>query len=62
MPHLVVALDKFKGSLTSREAGEALATGLRATSAHPVQVLEVADEVVPHPHDGGLGGAHRTPA
>lgn len=43
MPHLVVALDKFKGSLTSREAGEALATGLRATSAHPVQVLEVAD-------------------
>ena len=28
----------------------------------PRQVLEVADEVVPHPHDGGLGGAHRTPA
>ena len=26
------------------------------------QVLEVADEVVPHPHDGGLGGAHGRPA
>ncbi|MFN8079006.1 MAG: glycerate kinase [Kineosporiaceae bacterium] len=43
MPHLVVALDKFKGSLTSREAGEALALGLRATSPHPVRVIEVAD-------------------
>ncbi|MBL8929674.1 MAG: glycerate kinase [Kineosporiaceae bacterium] len=43
MAHFVVAMDKFKGSLGSREAGEAVAAGLSASSDTPVQVIEIAD-------------------
>ncbi|MGY1718658.1 glycerate kinase [Blastococcus sp. SYSU DS0552] len=39
---VVVCLDKFRGSLTAREAGEALARGLRSGGVEAV-VLPVAD-------------------
>ncbi len=41
---ILIAADKFKGSLASREAGEAIASGLRlAGITTPVRIVEMAD-------------------
>lgn len=52
---ILVASDKFKGSLTSREAGEAISAGLRSAGIRrPVRIVEMADGGEGTP--GRLGG------